>query len=146
MTAKMQKITVIVEGQEFLVEVGDLDSNPVIAVVDGRTYQVVIGPESKSEAAETPTPFEKPVVSQQPVRKHEVSSPSDNVIVAPMPGDITEIKVVPGQQVAIGNPLCVLDAMKMKNVIYSPRAGRIASVEVHAGQAVEYGTILVRFE
>ena len=67
-------------------------------------------------------------------------------VIAPMPGDIIEVFVEPGQEVSKGDSLCVLDAMKMKNIIRSPRQGRIAAVVVSPGQSVDYGTELVTFE
>ncbi len=65
---------------------------------------------------------------------------------APMPGHIVDIVVKPGDEVSVGQPLCSLEAMKMKNAIRSPRDGLIAGVEVTTGQAVAHGDILVTFE
>ena len=62
-----------------------------------------------------------------------------------MPGDITRIHVQTGQSVQPGDPLCVLDAMKMKNTIHAPQAGVIQEVKVKEGQAVEHGVVLFRF-
>ena len=61
------------------------------------------------------------------------------------PGDIVEIRVKNGQVVKTGDPLCVLDAMKMKNTIHAPQGGTIAEVCVSQGQSVEYGVVLFRF-
>ena len=68
------------------------------------------------------------------------------MITAPMPGDILEVRVQPGDAVNPGDVICVLEAMKMKNMIRSANSGRIASVMVRAGQAVEYNAPLVTFE
>ena len=45
-----------------------------------------------------------------------------------------------------GQPLLVLEAMKMENEVKSPRDGVIASIEASAGKAVSAGDVLVRFE
>jgi biotin carboxyl carrier protein len=67
-------------------------------------------------------------------------------IEAPMPGLILDIQVSPGQEVKEGDPLLVLEAMKMENVILSPRDGIIKKVAVQPGAAVEKKHLLVEFE
>ncbi len=146
-------ILVRIDGQEFQVEVEDLNVSPVIARVNGRAYQVyleagggraALAPEARVDAA-----VPAPPVTPQATAAAATSSVTEvvtGVVTAPMPGDIVEVMVAPGQDVQAGDPLCVLDAMKMKNKIYSPQAGRVASVEVAPGQAVDYGAVLVRFE
>jgi biotin carboxyl carrier protein len=60
-----------------------------------------------------------------------------------MPGLVVRVQVEPGQQVAAGAPLVVLEAMKMENQLKAPAAGMIAEVRVVAGAAVEKGQVLV---
>ena len=67
-------------------------------------------------------------------------------VVAPMPGKVVRVLVAAGDEVAAGQGLVVVEAMKMENEIGSPRAGRVASVEVSAGQNVETGARLVTLE
>ena len=62
---------------------------------------------------------------------------------APMPGLVLRVLVEPGQQVAAGAGLAVLEAMKMENQIKAPVAGVVAEVRVAAGKAVEKGQVLV---
>ena len=66
-------------------------------------------------------------------------------IKAPMPGLVLRINVVPGQTVAPGEPLLVLEAMKMENVIKSPGEGVVKKIECTQGTAVEKGQVLVSF-
>jgi biotin carboxyl carrier protein len=68
------------------------------------------------------------------------------VVRAPMPGLVVRVNVTVGQQVAAGESVVVLQAMKMENELGSPRDGTIASVAVEAGQAVEQGQPLVELE
>jgi pyruvate carboxylase subunit B len=65
---------------------------------------------------------------------------------APMPGLVVKVEVKEGQQVKSGQPLIVLEAMKMQNELRSPADGVVARVLVRAGQAVEKGAGLVEFE
>jgi propionyl-CoA carboxylase alpha chain len=68
-----------------------------------------------------------------------------NAIRAPIPGVILSIAVREGTEVAIGQDLCILEAMKMKNSIRSPRKGVIAKVHALVGQSVQHHEILMEF-
>ena len=65
---------------------------------------------------------------------------------APMPGLVVRLEVEPGQTLAPGAGVLVLEAMKMENEIRSPGGGRVKAVLVRPGQAVEKGQVLVEFE
>jgi len=67
-----------------------------------------------------------------------------DVLAAPMPGVILEVLVRPGAVLRRGDPVLVLEAMKMRNTIRAPRAAVVVSVEVEAGQPVGPGDPLVR--
>lgn len=69
-----------------------------------------------------------------------------SAIKAPMPGLILSIHAEVGQEVAEGDSLLVLEAMKMENNFNSPRAGVIKSILVEKGQAVDKGQLLIEFE
>lgn len=64
---------------------------------------------------------------------------------APMPGMVVRYLIEPGQEVAEGQGLAVLEAMKMENELRAPAAGVVASLVVPAGAAVEKGEVLVEF-
>jgi biotin carboxyl carrier protein len=63
-----------------------------------------------------------------------------------MPGVITKVMVVVGDDVARGQPLLALEAMKMEHVIRAPRAGRVKSVSASPGQMVQSGATLVELD
>ena len=63
-------------------------------------------------------------------------------IKAPLPGTVLDIKVAPGQNVAKGDVLFVLEAMKMENEILAAHDGVIASVNVQKSSSVNSGDIL----
>ncbi len=67
-------------------------------------------------------------------------------IKAPMPGLVLEIAVTEGQQVAEGEKILILVAMKMENSIMIHTAATIKRIAVSAGQAVEKGQVLVELE
>jgi biotin carboxyl carrier protein len=63
---------------------------------------------------------------------------------APMPGVVLEVLVAAGAVVRRGDPVLVLEAMKMRNTIRCPRDAVIVEVAVAAGQPVGPGDLLVR--
>lgn len=64
---------------------------------------------------------------------------------APMPGLVVRIAVEPGQPVAAGASLVVLEAMKMENDLKAAAAGVVETISVSPGQTVEKGVVLVTF-
>lgn len=64
---------------------------------------------------------------------------------APMPGLVVRVVVEPGQAVAAGASLVVLEAMKMENDLKAPGPAQVDEVLAVAGQTVEKGTVLVTF-
>ena len=64
-------------------------------------------------------------------------------LVAPMPGLVVRVNVRPGDQVQPGQPLVVMEAMKMENELRATSAGVVKTVGAQPGAAVEKGTILV---
>lgn len=74
------------------------------------------------------------------------SKRADGIVVAPIPGLIRAIEVAVGTEVARGDKLLVLEAMKMENEISAPLAGTVISVHVKLDDAVEKGTKLLELE
>ena len=69
-----------------------------------------------------------------------------DVITAPMPGLVKDLKVQAGDKVAAHDPLLVLEAMKMEHTLTAPRDGIVASVNVELNGQVEDGMVLVSLE
>jgi pyruvate carboxylase subunit B len=62
---------------------------------------------------------------------------------APMPGLIVRVLVEVGAEVAAGQPIVVMEAMKMENELRAASAGRVSAVRIKPGDAVEKGAVLV---
>jgi biotin carboxyl carrier protein len=136
------KIWVKVKGERFLVEVSDLNQRPIIAVVEGTLFEIYPDTGTDEGGSEN----DKQDTLLQPKEQiHSIPAETVCEVIAPMPGDITRIHVRSGQSVQPGDPLCVLDAMKMKNTIHAPQSGIIKEVLVKEGQSVEHGVVLFRF-
>jgi len=67
-------------------------------------------------------------------------------LVAPMPGSVLRVLVGPGDAVSAGQPLVVVEAMKMEHQILAPAAGTVATVHASPGDQVETGQILLQME
>ncbi|MFO1139037.1 MAG: acetyl/propionyl/methylcrotonyl-CoA carboxylase subunit alpha [Paracoccus sp. (in: a-proteobacteria)] len=65
---------------------------------------------------------------------------------SPMPGLVKAVFVAPGQDVAAGDRLAILEAMKMEHTLTAARDGRVAEVLARAGDQVEAGAPLIRLE
>jgi biotin carboxyl carrier protein len=74
------------------------------------------------------------------------SSQKANIVKAPMPGLVLNLLVEPGQTVAKGDPLLILEAMKMENVLKAAGDGKVKSIHVQKGAAVEKGQLLLEME
>jgi len=68
----------------------------------------------------------------------------EEIIKAPMPGLILKIEVEKGQQVKPGDPLVVMEAMKMENEIRAKFAGKVQEIAMEPNQTVEKGAVLIK--
>ncbi|WP_138483022.1 acetyl-CoA carboxylase biotin carboxyl carrier protein subunit [Dyadobacter bucti] len=74
------------------------------------------------------------------------AAPKLNNIKAPMPGLIQSVSISEGDEVAKGDSLLVLVAMKMENVIKAAGNGKIKALKVKAGEIVEKNQVLLEFQ
>jgi propionyl-CoA carboxylase alpha chain len=67
---------------------------------------------------------------------------AEGSLIAPLPGAVRRVLVVPGQRVRAGELLLTLEAMKLEHPVHAPSAGVVASVPVHPGTEVDTGELL----
>ena len=90
----------------------------------------------------TPAPLRAPAPAPAPKPAPVAASGAQTSVNAPMPGNILDVKVKPGDTVKAGDVLLVLEAMKMENEIRAPAAGTVAAVNVAKGATVNAGDVL----
>jgi acetyl-CoA/propionyl-CoA carboxylase biotin carboxyl carrier protein len=121
----------------------ELVAREVPVEVDGRRFGVKVWlPDAPVAAASSAKKSAKP----KPAGGSTGGSGGDGTITAPMQGTIVKVLVEPGQEVAEGDSLLVLEAMKMENSINAERAGTVKEVKVETGQTVSAGDTLITIE
>jgi acetyl/propionyl-CoA carboxylase alpha subunit len=81
-----------------------------------------------------------------PVERSRAGGASENVAVAPMPGTLISVAVTAGQQVTAGEPLVVIESMKMQSEIIAMRDGLVERVFHAVGDTFDRGAPLVALE
>jgi 3-methylcrotonyl-CoA carboxylase alpha subunit len=99
----------------------------VVLDVDGRALEVRLAPPPSIAAA----------------LAHAAPAAGGQTVRAPLPGVVRAVRVGAGEVVAAGQPLLILEAMKMEHLVLADGAGLVARVAVQVGQAVQRGDRLV---
>jgi len=73
--------------------------------------------------------------------------PADNsrFLMAPMPGRVVEVLAGEGQEVKSGEPLAIVEAMKMENVLKAERDGTVKKIKVAKGQSIAVDEVILEF-
>jgi propionyl-CoA carboxylase alpha chain len=71
---------------------------------------------------------------------------TSRLLLCPMPGLIVRIDVAEGDEVYDGQPLCMVEAMKMENVLLAERRARVVKVHASAGQSLAVDEVIMEFE
>lgn len=152
----MPAFDVNIQGKTYHVEVPDPGATPLQVIVDGEIFEVgIVGTESDAVPAPKPVQPPRPMPVPQParspapaaaapVRPAPTGGNGGTAIAAPMPGTILSVAVTVGQSVEIGQVVCVLEAMKMKNPLRATQAGTVTEILVQPGQTVPHGALLAR--
>lgn len=143
------RYTVSLDGRAIEVDVQETGRDFLSLLIDGRSYEVGLERRGSGytvvlEDDVVPVELADAARSATAVAKKAGSGPAR--VTAPMPGKIVRVMVAPGEDVAQGQGLVVMEAMKMENELRSPRAGRVRESPVREGQAVEMGALLVVVE
>jgi propionyl-CoA carboxylase alpha chain len=67
-------------------------------------------------------------------------------LLAPMPGLLTRLEVAVGDKVEAGQPVAVVEAMKMENILRAAKASTVKSVSAGVGESLAVDQIIVEFE
>jgi biotin carboxyl carrier protein len=151
------------DGDGYLVRVDDSEERPVqLGTVHGVLRSLAIGARRGEVLAAVDgdsvdlslggVGFRAEVLDERRARLASVTAAAGpgaharRELKAPMPGLVVKLLCQAGDTVADGQPLAVLQAMKMENELSLPRGGVVQSVPAEAGQTVEQGQVLVVLE
>lgn len=148
----MKEYKYIINGNEYSVNIENLQGNQANVTVNGKPYNVEIvdnevkkvTPIKPAVTPAAPAPAAKPAATATPAAKPAAPAAAGEgaPFKAPLPGTIVDIKAAVGQQVAIGDVVLILEAMKMENEITAEKAGTISAISVNKGDTVMEGTTL----
>lgn len=123
-------ISLRIDGHMYLVHLTGLDSKGnVMATINGRPVPLTVMDELKAQALESLG-----------------TAAGSGTIAADIPGLVVEIKVAVGQVVHQGDPVIVVEAMKMQNELCAAVGGTVVAIPVKVGQPVNPGDALVVIE
>ena len=91
------------------------------------------------------TQYETQLTKKFAARKKYVA-PDPKKVLSMIPGTVRSIFVKEGQSVKEGQPLLILESMKMENTIAAPMAGKVRKISVSSDKMIPKGELLVEFE
>jgi len=119
--------TILIEGRSYDAFVEDTPSGMVVSV-EGHRFEI---------EARDPRRWS---------RKSATAGAGTLQIVSPMPGKVIRVLAAPGDEVAAGQGIVVVEAMKMQNELKSLRAGKVLTVSAKEGATVTAGELLATIE
>jgi biotin carboxyl carrier protein len=133
------------DGPELCADVELAEPGVYSVLIDGRSYE--------ARVEETPTAlvvvidgrrFEIDVRDPRRFTRRGGSGGVDGVqtVAAPMPGKVVRVLASVGEEVAAGQGILVVEAMKMQNEMKAPRAGRVLTISTREGATVAAGESL----
>lgn len=134
-----------INGNQYEVDVLDVDGNMARIEVNGTVYEVEMQREiPKIKAVAPPAPQAKVVVKDvKPAATPGAGTGKAAEVRAPLPGVILQVLVRPGDDVSPGQTLCTLETMKMENAIKADSGGKVAAVNITSGQSVLQDELLI---
>jgi propionyl-CoA carboxylase alpha chain len=81
--------------------------------------------------------------------RHMIEPPAVDtslMLLSPMPGKLISVAVQPGDEIELGQEMCVVEAMKMQNVMRSERKGVVKSVDAKVNDSLKVDQVIVTFE
>lgn len=124
-----------INGNQYEVEMLEIDGNKARIEVNGTVYDVEMLREIARVKTVAPAPQAR--VAPREVRPAaEKAKGNRTEIKAPLPGVIIKVLARPGDEIKAGQILCTLETMKMENAIKAEKDGTVTAVNIAAGQSV----------
>jgi glutaconyl-CoA decarboxylase len=134
-----------INGSPYKVKIKESLGDHAIVEVNGTKYRVDIKTPFPVSAPAAPAASPVAAAPKAASAAREVTA-EDGLVRAPLPGVIRKLMHSPGDAVEAGEPILVLEAMKMENEIKAPVAGTIAEFFIVQGDSVNTGDSLFRIQ
>lgn len=144
------KLTVSRGDASYDVDMIRLDDRRYSVIINNRSYVVEAGSEKSAiRLLVDQHEWVVPVLNRQQRLESEIlgsaeTESTERVIRAPMPGMILRVEVAPGDTIEVGQPLLVIEAMKMENEIRAKVPGVVKEIHARPKQAVEKDDLLIK--
>jgi glutaconyl-CoA/methylmalonyl-CoA decarboxylase subunit gamma len=139
---------VAIDGAERIVDARAIRPGTWSLLIEGRNFVVDLDPRRTGIAASVGA--SEVLLQVEDARHRRLAATAGartasrgELIRAPIAGKVVKVLVAPGDEVAPGTPVIVLEAMKMENELVAERGGTVGTVHKAAGQAVDTGDALI---
>ncbi|MCC2096734.1 MAG: acetyl/propionyl-CoA carboxylase subunit alpha, partial [Hyphomicrobiales bacterium] len=122
---------------------GGIDGDPVSVQVRPILNGFVLSQAGVRLEARVFTRREAELAALMPVKQ---SADTSKKLLCPMPGLVRAIQVAEGQDVKAGEPLCIVEAMKMENVLRAERDGTVKTIHAAEGDSLPVDAVIMEFE
>jgi biotin carboxyl carrier protein len=140
----MKKFKFTIQGNDYEVEMYSLEEGIAKLEVNGTRYKVELHKDERS--TKTPVLVRSPLKTPKDAHKIKKSENGLFKINAPLPGNIIQVFVKPGDEVEKGEKLLIYEAMKMENTMLAEKSGTIKTIKVNTGDAVLQEDLLIEME
>lgn len=154
----MGKYNFRINGHDYQVDVNSVEGGIADVTVNGTDYKVELADAVPAPAQQAARPAPQTVSTGAPAVTPQATAPAPQaaqtatasapqgkgeVVTAPLPGVILDIKVKVGDAVKAGQTVAVLEAMKMENEIESTASGTVTAVNAGKGDSVLEGAAII---
>ena len=119
----------------YTVEIQDVDSDPVVVLVDGERFEVKLDNSSFTS--------EFSLTTSDVMRDPENKNNSLTQFNSPMPGTIISILVSIGEKLVVGQDIIILESMKMQQTLQSNVEGTVVDVKAREGDQISEGDLIL---
>lgn len=143
----MSEYVLKIGDREYRAQVEEITADKATIVVDETPYEVDLVEIGRRAApavsVQRPAARPAPAPAVSPTPTPLASAETSGAVPAPLPGLILRVEVKEGDSVQAGQPLLVMEAMKMENVVPAPHHGTVRKIFVAEGATVGEGESLV---
>ncbi|HEX7176850.1 MAG TPA: biotin/lipoyl-containing protein [Pyrinomonadaceae bacterium] len=153
------RVVAEVDGRRHELEASEVEPGVYLFVREGEVFEIHLGGAAGAAGASPPEisvrhrgghgAYAVRVIDPKRLRGARAAAGHDAgraQITAPMPGKVVRVLVELGQEVEAGQPVVVVEAMKMQNELKSPKAGAVVALHAAVGATVNSGDILAEIE